>query len=166
LFRDVELQPRDDTSSLAAAGLKLRRFRRQEQGAQIEGRRFNQPCTALGCDLKCAVYALRPEHCRGFDCALLQSYRAGAIEEKAAVKTIRQTRKRADQIRRLLEELGQTDRHLPLTRRFQRLQRQIVQEGLPPEIDAEVAAERFGDLVAAVGELQLALRLAFYPDAP
>ena len=165
LFRDVELQPADDPVALTAAGIPLERFRRQDHGQTIAGRRFRQPCTALGSDCHCQVYAGRPQHCRGFDCALLQSFKAGSLEPKMALKTIRQTRQRADQVRRLLTELGDTHHELSLTKRFQRMQREVFKDGLPTHQDPELAAERFGELVAAVGELQLALRLAFYPDA-
>ncbi len=164
LFRDVELQPTDDPIALANAGLPLERFRRQEEGKTLTGRRFPQPCSALGTDCRCRVYTQRPEHCRGFDCALLQSFKAGSLEPKMALKTIRQTRQRADQVRRLLQELGDTEPQLSLTKRVQRMQRKVFAEGLPSGQEPELAAERFGDLLAAVGELQLALRLAFYPD--
>lgn len=64
----------------------------------------------------------------------------------------------------LLTELGDTETSQPLVRRFHRLQRRFFAGTLPPDLDPDFAADRFGDLASVVGELQLALRIHFYPE--
>ena len=166
LFRDVELRPPDDRAALKRAGLAIRPFRRSADGDTVTGHRFPQPCSALGAECRCAVYAQRPAGCRAFECALFQSVAAGRMSLPQAGRKIARTRDLALQARRWLTELGDTEETLALSKRFQRMQRRFFAGELPSNQEANAAAERFGELAAVIGELQLALRLDFYPDAP
>jgi len=166
MFRDVELQSGDDSGALAAGGISIRSWRRRGPGGMVSGQSFTQPCAVLGGDCRCGIYLLRPGHCRNFDCALLQARHRGEVTERHALRSIRQARQLADTIRERLVELGDLERHRPLTQRVRRTQRRIFSGQWPAGLDRERAAECFGELAAAVGELQLKLRLEFYPDSP
>jgi hypothetical protein len=150
LFKDVELQLGDDGAKLKVLGLPI-------SNSRIA--RFPQPCAALdGCT--CRVYAHRPVRCRDFDCALLQSLAMGGTEAPAALRVVRQARERAEKVRRLLRELGDTDELVALSLRFRRTQRRL--ESLQW---ADDTAEIFGQLTLAVHDLNLMLRRHFYPAA-
>jgi len=104
----------------------------------------------------CRIYAERPERCRTFECRLLQRTAAGEVSEHAALKLIQQARARADKVRRILRELGDTDETLPLSRRYQRMMRE------PIDLSAdERIVELRGELMLAVGELVGALEKDF-----
>ena len=148
LFRDVELQPRDAVVKLTALGLP------------IKNRKFPQPCAALGADCRCRVYADRPKRCRDFDCALLQSVATGEVEVPAALRVIKQTLKRAGEVRKFLRELGDTTEHQPLSRRFRNVKRRV--ESGP--LDEDTAAT-FADLSLAVHHLNVVLQQKFYSDS-
>jgi hypothetical protein len=76
---------------------------------------------------------------------VLQRAQKGEVNERSALKTIQATRRRAENVRRILRELGDTDETVPLSRRYQRMMRQ------PIDLSAD---ERIGDLR---GELMLAV---------
>ena len=136
LFADVRLQKGDNAKQLTALGVPLKK-----RGAIT---RFIQPCACLDGKL-CRIYAERPARCRTFECRLLQRTQAGEVTERAALKTIQTTRRRAENVRRLLRELGDTDETVPLSRRYQRMMRE------PIDLSAD---ERIGDLR---GELMMAV---------
>ena len=136
LFADVRLQKGDDAKQLATLGVPLKKH-----GAIT---RFIQPCSCLDGKL-CRIYVDRPARCRTFECRLLQRTQAGEVTERAALKTIQATRRRAENVRRILRELGDTDEKLPLSRRYQRVMRE------PIDLSAD---ERIGDLR---GELMMAV---------
>ena len=150
LFRDVELQPGDDAVKLEALGVPLETLRCKM--------RFPQPCSALCADNRCRIYADRPARCRDFECALLKAVSAETLEMGAALLTIQHTRKRADKVKTLLRELGDTDEQVALSLRFQRLTRRL-EAHLPDEASANV----FSQLTLAVHDLNVVLRDAFYP---
>lgn len=150
LFRDVELQPDDDAKKLAALGLPIERLKTKT--------RFPQPCAALGEDCRCGIYTQRPQRCRQFDCALLQSAVAAKISVPTALSIIQQAHRRAEKVRRFLRVLGDEDEQLALSLRFKRTRRRI-ESG---EIDAGTA-EAFGDLTLAVHSLNVLLSQRFYP---
>lgn len=147
LFADVRLQQDDNAARLAALGMPLKK-----RGAIT---RFIQPCSCLDGKL-CRIYAERPVRCRAFECRLLQRTQAGEVTERAALKTIQATLRRAENVRRILRELGDTDESVPLSRRYQRLMRE------PIDLSAD---ERIGDLrgelMMAVAELVGALEQEF-----
>lgn len=140
LFSDVRLQPGDDAARLRELGVPLK-HRNQTV-------RFTQPCSCLNGNT-CRIYADRPVRCRTFECRLLKRAQQGELTEAEALKAIREARRRAEEVRRLLKELGDKEEALPLSRRYQRMMRQ------PIDLAAD---ERLGDLR---GELMLAVaRLA------
>lgn len=155
LFGSVELQLADDAESLRELGLKI----------STRGKpRFPQPCSALGSDGCCHVYKERPQLCRAFECALLQSVQRGRIEPVVAARIIRRTRQRAGEVWSLLRELGETREGLALALRFRRLRRQFDQGTFGDSTDLEERMDRFARLTLAVHELQFLLRREFYPD--
>jgi len=156
LFRDVELQPGDDTAKLRAHGLPI-------PFAAPRGSRFSQPCAALCADLKCRVYADRPARCQQFECAVFKAVASGAVELPAALKTIRQTRQMADKVRGLLRDLGDVRENVALAKRFKHVKRKFDAGELPAGLNAETAYDCFAELSLAVHELDLQLRAKFYP---
>jgi Fe-S-cluster containining protein len=118
--------------------------------------RFTQPCPAYA-DCRCQIYQQRPQHCRSFECLLLKRVKAGSTTPPAALTIIRNARRRAETVRKLLYELGEQNEHLPLARRFRQLSRKIEQT----ELDEKTAA-KFGRLTLAVHDLNLLLSEAFY----
>jgi Fe-S-cluster containining protein len=128
-------------------------------GASVSGnRRFAQPCPALdGC--RCRIYAERPKYCREFECLLLKRVKSGGLESAGALRVIREARRRADKVERLLRVLGDTDRRSALSVRFRRTSRRLEAGSLDDE-----TAEVFSQLTLAVHDLNLILSEAFYPD--
>ena len=147
LFADVRLQPGDDPERLARIGVQLKR--------RAGTTRFQQPCSCLAGKL-CRIYSERPVRCRTFECRLLQRVQNGAVTERAALGSIRQARRRADEVRRILRELGDLDETIPLTRRYQRMMRQ------PIDLSAEQRRiDLRGKLMLAVAELAQTLEQDF-----
>ena len=166
LFKDVELQPGDDAARLKSLGLPIREPRRVERKSRgslpskLETRnsKFPQPCAALCDGNRCRIYAERPARCREFECALFKSVAAGQTELAAALKTIRATLQRADQVRRLLRALGDTNEQLALSLRFKRTRRRLEAGGFD-----DASADAFGELTLAVHALNVLLSSRFYP---
>lgn len=117
LFADVRLQAGDDAARLIALGVPLKRVATQP--------RFSQPCACLNGKL-CGIYGERPVRCRTFECRLLQRATAGEITEGAALSSIRKAQRCAQQVRNILQELGDNDEQVPLSRRYQRMMRQAI----------------------------------------
>src|SRR5262245_58713156 len=111
IFADVRLQPGDDAQRLRSLGLPVR------ASAAAKVQKFPQPCALLeGC--KCRGYGERRKYCREFECVLLKSVKAGRMKKTAAREIIATARRRADKVRSLLAELGDTNAHLALAARF------------------------------------------------
>jgi Fe-S-cluster containining protein len=147
LFADVRLQAGDKAKRLATLGVPLKK-----RGQII---RFSQPCSCLDGKL-CRIYADRPVRCRTFECRLLQRTQAGEVTERAALKSIQSMRRRAENVRRILRELGDTDETVPLSRRYQRMMRE------PIDLSAEERlVDLRGELMMAVAELVGALERDF-----
>src|SRR5262249_5509119 len=102
----------------------------------------------------------RPKYCREFECLLLQHVKAGRMKTEAALRVIGTARQHAENVRRLLRELGDDEEHVALSLRFRRM-KQRLEANLP---DEEIA-DTFGRLTLAVHELNLLLSEAFYPGA-
>ena len=117
LFGDVELQPGDAAKHLAALGLPLER-----KGRKM---RTPQPCACFDGKL-CRIYHQRPLRCRTFECQLLRRALAGEIEIAAALRAIKQARRCAEAVRKLLVQLGQTDERFPLNRRYAKVMAQPI----------------------------------------
>jgi uncharacterized protein len=154
IFADLALQPSDDAERLRSLGMPV-----ANSSSPLRARRLAQPCAAFdGC--RCRVYGDRPQYCRQFECVLLKSVKAGHTELAAGLRIIRTARERADKVRRLLRELGDTEEQLPLSVRFRRATKRLERHDLPDE-----TAETYGQLTLAVHDLNLLLSDAFYPGS-
>jgi hypothetical protein len=139
LFGDVELQRGDDAKRLTKLGVEF--FRKGRKTA------FVQPCACLVKGL-CRIYADRPQRCATFDCGLLKRVQAGRTTPAAALKKIAETKRRADEVLKLVRQLGSTDESLPLNQRYAAVMAQ------PIDMSAdEVEIERRGELMMAVSRL-------------
>ncbi|MEO6992765.1 MAG: YkgJ family cysteine cluster protein [Lacunisphaera sp.] len=158
LFDNVQLGPGDDAEKVKALGLPVTVSR-----AQTPVTFFRQPCTALCADRTCRVYADRPVQCRTFECGVFKDVRGGRITFADALRLVKQARRKADSIRRLLRQLGDTDEHRPLGDRFRRTQRR-----LESGVTDKVAAGIFAELGQAVHQFNLLAHEKFYTkaDAP
>jgi Fe-S-cluster containining protein len=153
LFKDVELQPGDDAKKLEALGLPVK-----VSSSEFRVSRFPQPCAALdGCN--CRIYADRPARCRQFECALLKAVAAGEVGVASALQTIREARRRAEKVEKLLRKLGDEKESLALSVRFKRVRKKF--EASPLDKDA---AEIFSRLTLAMHDLNLLLHAKFYPS--
>ena len=145
IFADVKLQPGENAVTLKSAGLELKR------------RRLPQPCAALAGKC-CRVYAVRPEHCRNFECSLLHGFKAGRISSVAASQVVREARQRLRKVEGLLRKLGDTQQHLAFRARFRSVTRRL--QNAPPQ---RRTARLYGDLTLAMHGLNMLLGEGFYP---
>lgn len=152
LFDLVKLERGDDGGKLKALGLPVSISRGKKPGA-----RFPQPCSALCEDRTCRLYAERPWQCRTFECRLFKDAKVGGITFDAALRLVKQARRRADHVRRLLRELGDADEHRALGERFHR-----TSERMESGNGDEAAKIKFADLSLAVHRLKLLSHRRFY----
>jgi Fe-S-cluster containining protein len=153
IFADVQLQP-SEVQCLKSKVQSLD-FSSSSRSAGIT--KLPQPCAAFdGC--RCRIYSDRPTYCRQFECLLLKNVQSGRLEHRAALRIIRTARQRADKVRDLLRELGDTDEQKALSHRFQRAAKQFENAPL-----ADAKAQTYADLTLAVHDLNLLLSEAFYP---
>lgn len=150
LFRDVQLAPERERSTLTGAGLPVRDLKRKCV--------LPQPCAALGNDLRCAIYAQRPEQCRRFECLLYQSVAANQTPPASALQIIASARRAAARVERLLARLGDDRTDRPLARRFQTTRTRMHRLG--PD---EESLDTFAELTLAVHDLNVLLQRHFYP---
>lgn len=108
-----------------------------------------------GC--RCSIYKDRPRYCREFECLLLKNAQEGRISEAEAVRVIKDTLKQAGRVQQLLNELGDSDSSVALSKRFQAMRRRIENGPASPE-----QIETFGALTVAVHELNVLLSERFY----
>ncbi len=155
LFDGVQLGTGDDAKKLKALGLPVTVSRGKTPIA-----RFAQPCVALCADRACRVYADRPLQCRAFECGVFKDAHAGRIDFAAALRWVKQGRKRAETVRRLLRQLGDTEEHRSLGERFHR-----TSERLESGHADEAAKSTFADLSLAVHHLKLLAFKKFYTKA-
>jgi uncharacterized protein len=152
LFDMVKLEASDDAQKLRALGLPVTLSRGKTPVA-----RFPQPCVALCADRTCRLYANRPWQCRTFECRVFKEAKAGRITFAAALQLVRQARRRADKIRRLLRELGDTDEHRALGERFHR-----TSERLESGQADDAAKAKFADLSLEMHHFKLQAFSKFY----
>jgi hypothetical protein len=153
IFARGQLQPTDDAVRLKVLGLRLVTTRNSKSKAQ----KFHQPCAALdGC--RCRIYVERPDYCRQFECGLLKKVLAGRSESGTALRTIRKALRCVENVKRLLQLLGNTDDQTALSLRFQATRKRMERA----ELDKGTAAT-FGELTLAVHELNTLLSEQFYP---
>lgn len=140
LFDLVKLEAGDDAVKMKALGLPVKVSR-----GKVPVARFPQPCAALCADRTCRLYADRPWQCRVFECRTFKDAKAGKVAFASALRIVKQARRRADGIRRLLRELGDTDEHRALGERFHRTSERL-ESG-----NADMAAKaKYADLSLAV----------------
>ncbi len=152
IFADVQLQPEDNAAKLRSLGLAFPKTRNPKP----ETRNFLQPCSAFeGC--RCRIYSDRPTYCREFECLLLKSVKAGRTDTAEARRIIRSALQRVKKVKRLLEDLGDTEETLALSKRFRRMKRKLESSPLDDE-----TAEKFGNLTLAVHDLNVLLSQSFY----
>lgn len=158
LFDHVQLGPDDDARKLKTLGLPVAASRSKSPVT-----RFVQPCTGLCPDRTCRLYADRPRQCRDFECGVYKDAKAGRIGFTAALRQVERARQQADNIRRLLRTLGDTEETRPLGERFRRMQRRMEST----ITDAE-ANHTFSELGLAVHRFNLLAHDKFYTraDAP
>lgn len=148
LFADVRLLPSDRVTALSSCGVKVRR----RPGSQA---RFRQPCACLDGNV-CRIYASRPNHCRTFECRLLERLTAGVCSLSNALASIRSLQRRVQRVNRLLLESGQTDLTQPLASRYSRVMR------LPMDLEQDpMGAERRGRLMIEMHRLMTAVQKDF-----
>lgn len=155
LFGHVRIGPGDLPEKLKALGLPVAASR-----TKVPFVRSLQPCAALCADRTCRLYGDRPHQCRAFECGVFKAFRAGQIEFAAALRLVRRARRQADEVRRLLRELGDTAEHRALLGRFERMQQRMESGGA----DAAAAA-LFADLSLAMHTLDLLTHEKFYTKA-
>lgn len=152
LFDNVRLGPGDDEEKLKALGLPVKWSRARKRVSFIR-----QPCSALCADRACRVYADRPAQCRAFECSVFKELQADRITLDAALRSVKQVRRKADKVRRLLRKLGCADESLSLNKRFRRAQRHL-ESGAA----AEAAGDAFAELGLAMHQLDLLAHKKFY----
>jgi Fe-S-cluster containining protein len=152
LFDNVRLGPGDAAEKLKALGLPVRVTR-----AKTPTSFFRQPCAALCENRTCRVYADRPSQCRSFECGVFKSAQAGRISFTAGLRQVTRARRKADHIRQLLRELGDTEEHRSLSERFRRVQQRMETEA----VDA-VAAGMFAELGQEMHAFKLLAHGKFY----
>ena len=152
LFDFVKLETTDDARKLKLLGLPIKVSRGRTPVA-----RFPQPCVALCKDRTCRVYADRPGQCRAFECGVLKDVKAGQITFAAALRQVKKTRRRSNEVRLLLRELGDTDEHRALGERFHRTSERLEAGGID-----EAAKAKYADLSLAVHHLKLQAVGKFY----
>jgi Fe-S-cluster containining protein len=153
IFADVELQPIEVHNLKSKVQISATRAK----NGQPDVAKLPQPCAAFdGC--RCRIYAERPIYCRQFECLLLKNAQGGRIGRGEALRIIGTAKERAEKVRALLRELGDTDEQKALSLRFQRAAKRYEKAPL-----AHGKAETYADLTLAVHELNLLIRDAFYP---
>lgn len=143
LFADVELRAGDDPKRLKKLGLTIEKKTAKKLA-------FAQSCACFEGKF-CAIYEDRPKRCRLFECGVLKRVKAGKMTAAAALKKIRETKKRAEEVRELLRQCGQQDEALALTHRYSEVM------SAPLEMSVPEDAERRGELMMKVGELMSVL---------
>lgn len=152
LFDFVKLEPADDARKLQQLGLSVKVSR-----GRVPVARFPQPCAALCQDRTCRIYLDRPRQCQEFECGVLKDAKAGQITYAAGLREVTKARRRADKVRRLLRELGDTDEHRALGERFHRTSERLEAGGIAEEVKA-----KYADLTLAVHQFKLQVADKFY----
>ncbi len=146
------LKPGDDALRLGQLGLPVKPSRGRNPVS-----RFPQPCAALCQDRTCRIYRDRPLQCQEFECGVLKEAKAGLITYAAGFREVRKTRRKVDEVRRLLRELGDTDEHRALGERFRRTSKRMEAGGI-----SDASKDKYSDLTQAVHHLKLQLGGKFY----
>ena len=124
MFHTVRMQPADSPKTLVALGLKLKR----KKGANY----LLQPCPAF-CGSHCSIYESRPERCRAFECQQLKRLAAGETTEAAALERIREVQRRVGELEGLLQKSGKTDSKRAMSKRYEKVTAEPLDESASPE---------------------------------
>lgn len=151
LFVDVKLQAGEHAAKFEKLGVPVSPARGKCAAA------ITQSCPALA-GLLCRIYSERPAYCRAFDCAVLKRVRNGGLSEKTALKLIRSAHRKADQVKGLMRELGDTEESQALSVRFKALLRQVERRAFPLD-----QANKYAQLTTAMHSLNVLLITKFYP---
>ncbi len=116
---------------------------------------FAQPCSCLVNGL-CRIYADRPQRCATFDCGLLKRVQAGKLTAPVALKRIAEAKRRAEEVLRLVRQLGNNDETAPLNQRYA----DVIAQPIDMSAD-ETEIERRGELMMAVSKLVESLERDF-----
>jgi Fe-S-cluster containining protein len=146
IFADVQLQRGDDAAKLRSLGILKAN----------NAKKFPQPC-AMHDGCRCTIYKDRPRYCREFECLLLKNAQEGRVSESEAMRVIKDTLKLSERVQSLLNELGDSDASVALSKRFQAMRRRI--ENGPASAEQ---IDTFGSLTVAVHELNVLLSERFY----
>ncbi len=151
IFGDVKVRRREEAERLLALGLPIRPATARPYATCA------QPCAAYD-GQRCRVYANRPQHCRDFECLLLQKVQGGSVKPAAALRLIRRTKKLADQVSQLIQELGGAESGKSLRAQFRSLAGKLART----KLDQNTAA-KYARLTLAFQDLNLLLSSEFYP---
>lgn len=158
IFADISLEPTESFRTFRTLGL-LPSPAHETLIPAYACVRFAQPCTALK-DRTCSIYQSRPAHCRKFNCLLLEAALAGRVSFDDAGAIVRRAVRVHARILRLLRVLGNTEEHLPVRSRFERLTRSL--EVIEPGPDQ---ASAYSDLTLALHRLIMLVSERFYEGA-
>ena len=147
MFHLVQLQPADSLKALAALGLKLKRKHKKVY--------IQQPCVAYR-HSQCSIYLQRPKRCRIFECRQLQRLAAGEISESQAAEKIQTTLQQVSYVQTLLAQSGQTNPKRPLSKRYEKITAEPVDNSAGTE-----AVELRAELTRAMQELDTLLASDF-----
>jgi len=100
IFHSVILQPNDSARSLTSLGLILKR----KKG----GITFRQPCPAHQ-NNQCTIYVNRPQRCRLFECQQIRRVLSGDVSESQSRQVIQTTRKKIEEIKKMIEQITETN---------------------------------------------------------
>lgn len=147
LFADVELRRGDDPERLQKLGLEIQ----QKTKTKLA---FAQPCACFDGKF-CKIYADRPTRCRLFECGLLKRVGSGKMTAGAALKKIGEAKARAQKVRELLRQCGQTDEPMALTHRYAEAM------SAPVDLSNERSGDLRGELMMSVSDLMQMLEREF-----
>ncbi|HZZ20611.1 MAG TPA: hypothetical protein VFE25_14645 [Opitutaceae bacterium] len=88
---------------------------------------------------------------------MLKSAKTGQITYAAGLREVKRARRRTDEVRRLLHELGDTDHHRALGERFHRTSERLEAGGI-----TEAESAKYADLTQAVHHLKMQVAAKFY----
>ena len=125
LFADVQLQPADSPTRLLALHLEL--HRRRNKAA------FAQPCSCWAGN-SCRIYSERPTQCRAFVCGTLKRVELRKLSTIRALVLIARAKKQVARIEKLFVRLGDSEAHLPLSKRYARIMAQPLDLGGDPNV--------------------------------
>ena len=98
-----------DEANVTAAGLEI--------ATEGKKRFFRQPCPNFSCG-SCTVYAIRPEVCRTYRCALLINLEAGRISEADAREKVATAKKLLGTVRSISPDAVTPAQRTALTKRL------------------------------------------------